>query len=115
VVARVWAIERDPASWRDAGWCLLHAIVGCVTSTVSFALFASGVFYLIYPFLYWVTPDKVFRQPFGDQWTLHSVGASAVVMPAALVCFLLWYALVIPLARAEVLTTRALLGRPTGR
>jgi hypothetical protein len=110
VVARVWAIERDPASWRDAAWCLMHAVLGYVTSTLSFSLFAGGVFYLVYPFLYWVTPDEVFRQPFGDQWTLHSVGEATAVMPAALVCFALWFALVIPLARAEVSLTRSLLG-----
>jgi hypothetical protein len=110
VVGRVWSIERDPASWRDAAWCLLHAVVGCVTATLSFSLFAGGVFYLVYPFLYWVTPDKVFRQPFGDQWTLHSVAESTSVMPAALVCFVLWYLLVIPLARVEVSLTRSLLG-----
>jgi hypothetical protein len=110
IVGRVLAIEKDPASWRDAAWCLVHAIVGCVTATLSFSLFAGGLFYLIYPFLYWVTPDAVFRHPFGDQWTLHSVGESTSVMPAALVCFALWYAFVIPLARAEVSLTRSLLG-----
>ncbi|MDT4913299.1 MAG: hypothetical protein QOC66_2427 [Pseudonocardiales bacterium] len=114
-VARVWAIERDPASWRDTAWLLLHAIVGFVTSTLSFTLFAGGAFYLIYPFLYWVTPDPVFRNPFGDQWTLHSVSDAAAVMPAALVSFALWYVLVIPLARAEVSMTRAMLGRPADR
>jgi hypothetical protein len=30
------------------------------------------VFYLIYPFLYWVTPS-VFGTPFGDWHALHSV------------------------------------------
>jgi hypothetical protein len=36
-------------------------------------------------------------------------------MPAALICFLLWYVLVIPLARAELSITRALLARPSDR
>jgi hypothetical protein len=34
-----------------------------------------------------------------------------VVMPLALACFVLWYALAIPLAHAEVSLTRSLLGR----
>ena len=109
VIARVWTIERDPASWRDAWWLLAHAVVACVTSTLSVVLFASTVFYLIYPFLYWVTPPEVFRRPLGDWWTLHSVAQSTVVMLLAVVTFGLWFVLQIPLARAELALTRALL------
>ncbi len=109
-IGRVWTIERDPASWRDAWWLLAHAVVAFVTSVLSFTLFAASIFYLIYPFLYWVTPERVFNRPFGDWWELQSVGQSTLVMPAAIVTFGLWYALQIPLARAELRVTRALLG-----
>jgi hypothetical protein len=108
-IARVWVIERDPASWRDACWLLLHAVVGCVTAALSFALFAGGVFYLVYPFLYWVTPHRVFGRPFGDAVELHSVAQALIVMPLAGVCFVLWYVLAIPLARVELSLTRSLL------
>jgi hypothetical protein len=111
VVGRVWAIERDPASWRDAAWLVLHPIVAFVTSTLSFVLFASACFYLIYPFLFWVTPRPVFERPLGDEFHLHTVAQSTVVMPLALACFVLWYALAIPLAHAEVSLTRSLLDR----
>jgi hypothetical protein len=110
LIVRVWTIERDPASWRDAGWCLLHAIVSCVTATLSFALFASGVLALIYPFLFWVTPQRVFGRPFGGWVELHTVAQATAIMPLALVFFGLWYVLSVPLARAEVSLTRALLG-----
>jgi hypothetical protein len=110
LIGRVWTIERDPASWRDAWWLLAHAVVAFVTSVLSFTLFASSLFYLIYPFLYWVTPENVFNRPFGDWWMLHSVGQSTVVMLAAPVMFGLWYLLQIPLARAELSVTRSLLG-----
>lgn len=109
---RVWQLERDPASWRDAWWCLVHAVVACVTATVSFALFVGGLFYLIYPLLYWWTPQRVFGRPFGGQVELHSVGQAALMMPLALVAFALWFGLAIPLARAEIGVTRALLGPP---
>jgi hypothetical protein len=111
VLGRVLGIIRDPASWRDAWWLLLHAIVGCVTSAFSFVLFASGVLYLIYPFLYWVTPPHVFNRPFGDLVHLHSVGQAAAMMPIAIVLFALWYVLVIPLVRAELSVTKAFLRR----
>lgn len=109
MLRRIWQIVRDPASWRDAWWLLCHAVVGCVTATLTVALFAGSVFYLIYPFLYWVTPQRVFGHPF-DHLTLHSVADATVLMPLALVCFALWYALVLPLTRLELSLARALLG-----
>jgi hypothetical protein len=110
LIARIWTIERDRASWRDALWLLLHAIVGCVTATLAVTLFLSTVFYLIYPFLYWVTPPHVFNRPFGDWMQLHSVAEATVVMPFGLVTLGLWYVLQLPLTRAELGLTRRLLG-----
>jgi hypothetical protein len=75
---------------------------------VSFSLLAGSVFYLSYPFLYWVTPDPVFRQPFGF-FTLHSVGQSFVLMPLGLLCFALWYATVRPMMLADARLMRSLL------
>jgi hypothetical protein len=106
---RIWTIERDPASWRDAAWLLLRAVVACVTSTLAFALFAGTVFYLIYPFLYWVTPQNAFGRPFGGWLEFHSVADATIMMPLALVCFALWFALQLPLTRAELTLTRSLL------
>jgi len=107
---RVWTIESDPASWRDALWLPVHAVVAFATATLAVALFIGSVFYLIYPFLYWVTPQDVFGRPFGGWLEFHSVADSTVVMPLALVCFGLWFWLQLPLTRAELNVTRALLG-----
>ena len=113
VLGRVSAIVRDPASWRDALWALLHSIVGCVTSTVAVSLFFGSVFYLIYPFLYWVTPPSVFGKPFGTWHELHSVADATVMMPLALITFGLWLALQLLLTRLELALTRSLLGPRT--
>ncbi len=109
-IRRVWTIERDPASWRDAAWCLVRAVVAFVTSTLLVTLAAATLLYLSYPFLYWVTPQNVFGEPFGGLVTLHSVGQAALLMPLALVTFGLWYVLVVPLTRAELAVTSAMLG-----
>jgi hypothetical protein len=111
LISRIWTIERDPASWRDALWCLFHGVVACLTSALTVALFGGGLFYLLYPFLYWVTPQRVFGRPFGDLIEFHSVAQAAVMTPIAVVCFGFWYALVLPLARAELALTCRLLGR----
>lgn len=109
---RVWDVVRDPASWRDAWWLLAHGVVATVTSALTVALFAGGMFYLSYPLLYAVTPQRVFGHPFTQSFTLHSVGQATIMMPLALVCFGLWYGLAVPLARAEVAVSCALLDRP---
>lgn len=108
VIGRVWATVRDPASWRDAWWLLAHSVTACTTAALSLALFTGGIFYVIYPFLYWVTPEQVFARPFGG-WELHSLAQSTLLMPLAAVPFGLWYLLAIPLTRVEIGLTRSLL------
>ena len=108
-VRRVWSVVRDPQSWRDAWWCLLHGIVACITSSLIVTLFVGTIFYLSYPLLYWATPPSVFGHPFGGLVDLHSVAQSTVMMPLALLSFGLWYVLTLPLTRLELSLTRALL------
>ncbi len=114
-IRRAWSIARDPQSWRDALWCLLHSIVAAVTSSVTIAFFAGGVFYLIYPFLYWVTPQAAFGRPFGGLVVFHSVAQTTAMMPLALVSFGIWYAIALPLARLELRLTGRLLSRDSRR
>ena len=108
-IGKAWTIARDRQSWRDAIWCLLHSVVAAVTSSVTIAFFAGTVFYLSYPFLYWVTPQSVFGNPFGGLVIFHSVAQSALMMPLGLVSFGIWYAIALPLARTELHLTGWLL------
>lgn len=106
---RVLTVVKDPASWRDALWLVLHSIVGCLTSALSVTLFAGTVFYAIYPLLFAVTPRPVFSKPFGGLIELHSVTGCLVMVPFALVSLGLWYVMQIPLTRVELSLTRSLL------
>jgi hypothetical protein len=108
---RIVTIVRDPASWRDALWLIPHVVVGFATSLLAVVLFFSSVFYLIYPFLFWVTPQSVFGTPFGNWHELHSVADATVMMPIGLVMFGLWMVLQGPLTRLEVALTGRMLGR----
>jgi hypothetical protein len=92
-------------------WLPVHAVVGFATATLAVTLFLASVFYLIYPFLYWVTPQRAFGHPFGDSWQFHSVGEASVMMLLSPVAFGLWLLLQLPLSRAELRVTQALLGR----
>jgi signal transduction histidine kinase len=103
---------RDPASWRDLAWLIVNVVVGGLVSLLTALLFVGGVFYLIYPFLYWVTPQEIFGDPFG-LFTLHSVAGALAVVPVGLVFFAAWYVLSVPLADLNAALMRSLLG-PTG-
>jgi len=99
----------DPATWRDLAWLLVNAVVGFTLSLVSAVLFLSSIFYLIYPFLWWVTPRGVFDQPFGF-FTLDTLSESFLMWPVAALFFLLWYRIGRGLLTANSHLTRSLLG-----
>ena len=110
---RVWTILRDPASWRDCAWLVVNSVTGWFTYGLSVVLFLLGVFYVIYPLLFAVTPPTVFRSPLGF-YQLDGVGESFTLVPLGLMFFVLWYVTAVPLATLNARLIRALLA-PTER
>ena len=109
-LVRLWTILRDPATWRDWAWLVANSITGWFTYGLSLLLFLGGVFYLIYPLLYQLTPPQVFRTPLGDAFRLHSVAQSFALVPLGPVLLLLWYTTAVRLANLNARVIRALLG-----
>ncbi|GAB2465897.1 sensor domain-containing protein [Jatrophihabitans fulvus] len=103
------AAVRDPASWRDALWMSVHAVVGFFTATLTVTLALATLFWAVFPFLYAVTPQAAFGRFLGFV-TIHSVAQSFVVVPLAAVALALWWVLAVPLARADAAVTARLLG-----
>ncbi len=56
---------NDPARWRDWAWTWMSVTVGWALSWISFGLVLAPIWFLIYPFLYWVTPEGVFDVNYG--------------------------------------------------
>jgi signal transduction histidine kinase len=108
--ARLWTILRDPATWRGWAWLVANSITGWFSCGLSLVFFLCGVFYLIYPLLYQLTPPQVFRTPLGDAFRLHSVAQSFALVPLGPVFFLLWYTTAVRLANLNARVIRALLG-----
>jgi len=78
-------------------------------SVLSFSLAAGSIFYLIYPFLFAVTPPEVFGNPFGF-YRITSVAGAFPIVPLGLVCAVIWYWTARPLGRANARLMRGLLG-----
>ena len=113
-LGRLWSVLCDPATWRDGLWLVVNSVLSWLTVGLSFLLFLSGIFYLIYPLLFRLTPPEVFRTPFGPNYVLHSVRQSFVMVPLGLLCLLVWYVTAVPLTNAYARVIRALLA-PTGQ
>lgn len=99
----------DPATWRDVAWLLVNAVIGFTLNLLSAVLFLASIFYLIYPFLVWVTPDGVFTEPFGGLFTVNVV-TSFLVIPLGLVAFLIWLGSGERLLKATAYIGKSLLG-----
>ncbi|HET6296364.1 MAG TPA: sensor histidine kinase [Kribbella sp.] len=99
----------DPATWRDIAWLLVNAVIGFTLTLLSAVLFLASVFYLIYPFLVWVTPDGVFTEPFGGLFTVN-VATSFFVIPVGFLAFMIWMASGERLLRADAYIAKSLLG-----
>jgi signal transduction histidine kinase len=99
----------DPATWRDIAWLLVNAVVGFALTLLSAVLFLASIFYLIYPFLVWVTPDGVFTEPFGGLFTVN-VATSFLMIPLGLIAFLIWLGAGERLLKATAYLGKSLLG-----
>ncbi|WP_433889201.1 sensor histidine kinase [Streptomyces sp. CA-111067] len=106
---RLAVILKDPATWRDLAWLAVDSVAGWFTGGGSFLLFAGGLFYLVYPVVFALTPPEVFRTPLGPRFHLHSVAESVAMVPLGLLLLALWYASAVPLARLNALVIRSLL------
>ncbi len=107
---RLRAELGDPATWRDAAWLTVDAVIGWFTAGLSFVLVGIGFTYLIYPLLVALTPDEVFRTPFGPGWYLDSVAESFALVPFGAAIMLAGYLLARPTAVLNAHLIRSLLG-----
>ncbi|MDX6292601.1 MAG: hypothetical protein QOH50_1676 [Kribbellaceae bacterium] len=109
MLMRLRTILTDPATWRDIAWLLVNAVIGFTLMLLSTVLFLSSIFYLIYPFLFAVTPTGVFEQPLGFM-TIDTFGETFLLWPVAMIFFMLWSSFGGPLQKADAHLAKSLLG-----
>jgi signal transduction histidine kinase len=80
----------DIASWRDLSWLGVSLFVGIVTSALYLGMLASAVFFLIYPWLWSITPPGAFNADFGF-FDVRSQASAFFPMPVGLVVFVIWW------------------------
>jgi signal transduction histidine kinase len=111
LIARLRDWATDPATWRDLLWLLVSMTAGFVLSLLALCFLLGVVWYAIYPFLWWVTPDGVFDDNYGII-TLDTQAESFLNwIPGAVCLVLAWYVSPV-LIEARCHIDRAML-RPT--
>lgn len=98
----------DPARWRDLAWTYMSVTVGWALAWLSFGLGLGVLWYLVFPFVFWVTPDGVFDMNYGF-FTIDTQAESFYEWGWLLVTFSLWWWLLPVLMRWRAELDRAML------
>ncbi|HEY7043292.1 MAG TPA: sensor domain-containing protein [Nocardioidaceae bacterium] len=114
VLGRLQRWAGDPARWRDYVWLFVSSTVGFTLGLIGTVLFLSIFWYLIYPFLFAVTPEGVFEEDLGFM-VIDTQQETFLMWIGALVFFLLWWICIKPLVRLQAVIDRALLSSRTQR
>jgi signal transduction histidine kinase len=110
VLARLQRWAGDSARWRDFAGMLVSGTVGFTLSLLALVIFLAPVWYFIYPFLWWVTPDGVFDQPLGFM-TIDTFAETFLNWIPGLVFALLWWYAVPPMMRLKASIDAAIMSR----
>ncbi len=103
---RTWA--SDPARWRDYAWLWVKITLGWATAWVAFGLTLGVLWYTVFPFVYWVTPDGAFDMDYGF-YVLDSQAESFLEWVFLPIIFGLWWMLEPPLVRFVAMLDRGML------
>jgi signal transduction histidine kinase len=104
-IARLTAIGKDPATWRDFLFLMLRMPIGIFTFTLCIALWATALALLSSPISYWF---GFFRLQFGD-WVFDGPLAVAFATCAGVVMTLVAFGVTRGLAKLEAVMGTALL------
>jgi signal transduction histidine kinase len=104
-IGRLFAIGKDPATWRDFLFLMLRLPMGIFTFTITVTTWAIGVGFLSSPFAYWF---GVFRVDVGP-WTFDGPMAMLATTLAGIPLTLLAFGVTRGLARLEAVLGAALL------
>ena len=81
---------NDPARWRDWAWTWMSSSVGWTIAWIAFGITLAPIWFLIFPFIFAVTPDGVFDVNYGI-FKVDTQAESFFEWTWALVCFGIWW------------------------
>lgn len=101
-----WA--TDSARWRDYAWTWMSVTIGWTLSWIAFGLALGTLWYLVFPFVYSVTPAHTFDINYGI-FTIDSQAKSFLEWIWLVVALVIWWKLMPVLVRWRAQLDRAML------
>jgi signal transduction histidine kinase len=111
LLARVRKTARDPQTWRDLAWLVLHSVLGLAFGSLAVALVAQLLGVAVLPLWYWAVPDGVDV----GIWTIDTLPKALAAMWLAFPLAVVTIGLLRGMAATEARLARALLGPVPGR
>jgi hypothetical protein len=105
-LGRMAATFRDPQTWRDFSWLIVHSVVGFAFGVAAVSLVASVVGTAVLPVWYWSIPDGVDWGIVNIDTLPEAIAAAFLAIPLAAIAIVLlrW------MAWTQALIATALLG-----
>ncbi|GAB3159480.1 sensor histidine kinase [Microbispora hainanensis] len=110
VAARLRAVVRDPATWRDVAWLPCQFVAGLTGLVAGAGLWLGALECVAAPALRVLLPEPTGFDPAVLEWTGRSGPATWLLVPAGLALSAAAYRLPRHLVRAQTALARALLG-----
>jgi signal transduction histidine kinase len=110
ILGRLQRWAGDSARWRDLAGMLVSSTIGFTLSLLAIVLFLSPLWYLVYPFIWWVTPDGVFDSDLGFMY-VDTLGETFVYWIAGFLFALLWWYGVGPMMRLRAAIDASVMSR----
>ncbi|MET0136272.1 MAG: sensor domain-containing protein [Kibdelosporangium sp.] len=109
LIFRVFALLRDPATWRDVGWMFTQATAGLALACTNVSLLLGGIGHMTLATWWWALPDDAEVDLVGFLSVHSTASALYVGIPLGLVYVAVWYFASPRLMRAHSQLTRTLL------
>jgi signal transduction histidine kinase len=111
-LARLSATLRDPQTWRDLEWLVVHSIVGFAFGCAALSLIGQLVGLATLPLWFWALPDGVDWWGVSGLWEIDTLWEVLIVTPLAIPLAAITVVLLRVMARGEAGLASALLGEP---
>jgi signal transduction histidine kinase len=108
VIERVKTWGRDPARWREFLWLIVDSSLGFVLAMLPITLLLGVLWFAVFPFIFWVTPQGVFDMDVGFL-TINTQEESFYAWAFSILCAFFWWLLAEPIVRLKAHIDRLML------
>ena len=114
-LARLSATLKDPQTWKDLQWLVVHSVVGLAFGCAAISLVAQVVGLATLPLWFWAPPGGLDWWGLSGVWQVDTLWESLLVAPFAIPLAAITIVLLRVMARGEAGLASALLGEPRER